>query len=210
MSDNGKFFSGKSAAIFLLVAALGYLAGSSEVDRMVAESRKPDELAKTLAVGSSKAMDFTLPSLDGEMVSLSGLRGKWVMLNFWATWCGPCVVEIPMLNNLYKKLKKENFEILAVNIENLSDEKIKTFVSDLAMSFPVLLDKSQEIQRLYGIKSLPYTYIIDPDGNVVAKADGMREWDSKEVVDYIRGLMNDPAHIKRESAQFGSFKAYAG
>ena len=116
------------------------------------------------------APDFELQSLSGEKIRLSDYRGKKVFLNFWASWCGPCKVEMPYMENYYKKHKDlENVEMIAVNMtkSELNTKKVQAFVDAHALTFPVLLDSNGDIERLYKVIGLPTTYLIDEDGIIV-------------------------------------------
>ncbi|MCM3758362.1 redoxin domain-containing protein [Sporosarcina aquimarina] len=116
------------------------------------------------------APDFELQSLSGEKIRLSDYRGKKVFLNFWASWCGPCKVEMPYMENYYKKHKDlENVEIIAVNMtkSELNTKKVQEFVDAHGLTFPVLLDSNGDIERIYKVIGLPTTYLIDEDGIIV-------------------------------------------
>ncbi|MBI5814671.1 MAG: redoxin family protein [Nitrospinae bacterium] len=137
------------------------------------------------------APPFSLMSLGGKPVTLKSQRGKWVFVNFWAKWCGPCVAEMPMIENLAKKMKGRPFEILAINVDDEEPDAIKTFMSRKGLTFTVLLDRNGTASESYGINALPMTFLVNPSGEVVAKALGPREWDSPEMLDYLTGLMKD-------------------
>lgn len=116
------------------------------------------------------APDFELQSLSGEKIRLSDYRGKKVFLNFWASWCGPCKVEMPYMENYYKKHKDlENVEMIAVNMtkSELNTKKVQEFVDAYGLTFPVLLDSKGDIERTYKVIGLPTTYFIDEDGIIV-------------------------------------------
>ncbi len=130
-------------------------------------------LAITLAAGCAKSVseegitapDFQLKSLDGPTITLSSLRGRPVVLNFWATWCGPCRYEMPFLQQLFSdpKWQARGLVILAVNLQE-SEAMVREFMTENALSFTVLLDATGEASRLYNIASIPTTYVIDKDG----------------------------------------------
>ena len=109
------------------------------------------------------APDFTLNSLDGQEVSLSGLRGKPVLLNFWATWCGPCRIEMPLLQEIYEKWAGKELVLLAVNLHE-DPGKVREFVESAGYSFPVLLATGNEVPLSYNIRNIPATFFIDADG----------------------------------------------
>lgn len=112
-----------------------------------------------------KATDFTLPSKSGENIQLSDLRGKVVMINFWATWCGPCRQEMPELDKLYQRYSSAGFEILGVNVESELDEP-KVFLKKNPVSFPVLFDTESDVSEAYNVQAMPTTVLIDRDGNL--------------------------------------------
>lgn len=133
------------------------------------------------AIGAgAKAPLFTLPALDGKNISLSSLKGKVVLLNFWASWCPPCLEEMPSLQVLYKKLQSKPFELLAVNIDEDGVSSALPVVQKLDLNFPILLDPPQETTRKYGTIGVPETYIIDTNGIVVEKIFGPRDWSKPE------------------------------
>ena len=121
--------------------------------------------SQTVPRDKAAAPDFKLPSLDGQTIPLSALRGRLVLLNFWATWCGPCRSEMPFLQEIHKDpaWQQRNLLILAVNLKE-SDTVVSKFMADNRLSFTVLLDTRGEAGRLYNISSIPTTYVIGKDG----------------------------------------------
>ncbi len=140
-----------------------------------------------------KAPNFTLKDLNGRTVSLAALRGKVVMINFWATWCGPCKVEMPSMNNLYKDLKGTNFELVAISSDVQGEKVVRPFVVQGRYTFPVLIDTSFKVNGDYGITGIPTTFIVDKDGVITHKILGPRDWDSPEARDLIRRIMSSKA-----------------
>jgi len=126
------------------------------------------------------APDFTLPSLDGQTVRLSDLRGKAVLLNFWATWCAPCRLEMPTIDKAYQEYKSRGLEILAVSLDAGSNSVVKNFMQELKLDFPVLLDPNMEVLRLYRQFSIPATFLIDKQGIVRHRELGYRDWTDPE------------------------------
>lgn len=116
-----------------------------------------------------EAPDFTLQRPDGTTVTLSDLRGKAVLLNFWATWCGPCRAEMPHIQAVYDDpaWQARGLEILAVNVGE-SAAKVSGFMKDTGFSFPVLVDSSQKVPQTYNVRAIPTTYFIDENGIMVA------------------------------------------
>jgi DsbE subfamily thiol:disulfide oxidoreductase len=117
------------------------------------------------AVNATQAPDFTLKSRDGKNMRLSELRGQVVLLNFWASWCGPCREEMPILNALYHKYKDLGFTVLGVNLD-AKTEKALAYLKDTPVDFPVLYDPKGEVSKVYGVSAMPSTVIIDRNGTV--------------------------------------------
>ena len=134
------------------------------------------------------APDFKLRNLNGNYESLSNYRGEVVVLNFWATWCVPCRVEMPSFEKLYRRYRSEGVTVLAITLDKNSEERIQTFVDEYGLSFPILLDDKSEVERLYPSMTIPFTYVIDREGRVVARVDGAKNWESNETfkaIDYL-------------------------
>ena len=132
-----------------------------------------------------EAKDFSAEDSDGIVVSLKDFQGKFVLLNFWATWCYPCLKEMPDMEKAYKSLGKENLAVLAIAMGE-SVEKIKKFSEKNSFSFPMLSDENMVITKLYGVKNIPITYLIDPEGVLLGRALGIRDWSSSELMGFIR------------------------
>ena len=138
------------------------------------------------------APNFTFPGLDGKMVSLSDYRGNVVLVNIWATWCPPCVDEMPSMERVYKELKSENFEILAVSIDSLGTKAVAPFMKKYNLSFPALMDPDGTIQTLYQTTGIPESYIVNQEGILIKKIIGPRDWATPEVVGFFRDLLQNP------------------
>ena len=110
-----------------------------------------------------QAPDFQLPNLEGQSISLSDFRGSPILLNFWATWCGPCRQEMPFIQGIFEEQTSENLVILAVNIGENS-AAVKNFMQSGNYSFPVLLDTNQDVALEYNVRAIPTTFFIDKDG----------------------------------------------
>jgi len=113
------------------------------------------------------APDFQLQNLDGQTVSLGNLRGKPVLINFWATWCSPCVFEMPYIQEIYEEWSDEGLVVLAINIGGTSSQ-VKEFLQSHNLSFTVLLDTKQDVARRYNIQYIPTTFFIDKEGIIQA------------------------------------------
>ena len=138
------------------------------------------------------APDFSLRNLKGNYESLDSFRGQVVVLNFWATWCAPCRVEMPSFEKLYRRYRSEGVTVLAVTLDKNSDHKIKYFVDEYGLSFPVLIDEKGEVERLYPSMTIPFTYVIDHEGRVVARVDGAKNWESNETFEAVEYLLKKP------------------
>jgi len=138
------------------------------------------------------APDFTFPGLDGKMVSLTDYKGKVVFLNIWATWCPPCREEMPSMEKLYKELKGEDFEILAVSIDASGAKAVAPFMNEYRLSFPALLDPEGTIQQLYRTRGIPESFIIDKKGVLAKKIIGPKDWANPKVIRFFRNLIQKP------------------
>jgi peroxiredoxin len=143
-------------------------------------------------VESAAAPDFTLLSLEGQPAQLREFRGKVVLLNFWATWCAPCLHEMPSLERLYQTFKQTDFVLLAVSMDRQGQEVARPFVDNLKLTFPVLLDPTLEVSRQYGVRGLPTTYLIDPQGLLIGAVIGARDWYKPEAKVLIASLLRQP------------------
>jgi peroxiredoxin len=136
-------------------------------------------------VVGAPAPDFTLEDLDGNPVRLADQQGQVVLVNFWATWCGPCRLEMPELQARYDALKDQGFTVLAVNLDEPRDDAA-LFAQDLGLSFPVLLDPGATVNDRYRVRGYPTTYFIDRDGNVDALHVGILS--AAQLDDYLAAL----------------------
>jgi peroxiredoxin len=139
---------------------------------------------------SGKASDFTLKSRSGKNLRLSDFRGNVVLLNFWASWCGPCRQEMPLLEAMYKKYKKLGFTILGVNVEQDSG-KANAYLSDVSVSFPILYDTSNKASKLYNVSAMPTTIIIDRNGNMRYLHKGYKPGYEKDYKKQVKTLIRE-------------------
>ncbi|HEX7686845.1 MAG TPA: TlpA disulfide reductase family protein, partial [Burkholderiaceae bacterium] len=142
------------------------------------------------AAAGPAAPDFTLRAADGRNVRLDELRGQVVLVNFWATWCGPCREEMPHLNALYEKYRKSGFVLLGVNIDDNPATAIAT-AGKLAVGFPILLDTDKQVSKLYKLTDMPSTAIIDRDGRLRYVHRGFREGVEADYDQQIRALLKE-------------------
>lgn len=146
--------------------------------------------ATPAAAASKPAPDFALTLADGRKVTLQQLRGQVVMLNFWASWCGPCRTEMPLLDAMYKKYKAMGFTLVAVNVEPDSKEA-QAFLRDVPVSFPIAFDNDSKMTKLFDVQGMPSSVIIDRRGNARVVHKGYRPGDENEYLDNIRTLIRE-------------------
>jgi peroxiredoxin len=139
---------------------------------------------------NSAAPDFTLNAQTGKPVELTQFKGQVVMLNFWASWCGPCRQEMPLLDSIYKKYNKAGFTMIGVNVEPDS-KAANDWLKQTPVSFPILYDTQSDVSKLYGVAGMPSTVIIDRKGNVRFIHRGYKPGDEEEYLSSIRSLMRE-------------------
>ena len=136
------------------------------------------------------APDFVLKSASGQNLRLSEHRGEVVMINFWATWCGPCRQEMPLLDELYSRYQRVGFSLLGVNIDDDSRRAMQ-MVEDLGVSFPVLFDETKEVSKLYQVEAMPVTVIVDREGTVRHVHHGYKPGYEEAYLTQIRSLLRE-------------------
>ncbi len=144
------------------------------------------------AVGGDNppAPDFTLTDANGQSVTLSDLRGQVIMINFWASWCGPCRQEMPLLEQIHQRYEPLGFTLLGVNVEkNPADGQ--AFLKERPVSFPVLYDPENDISKLYDVVAMPSTVLIDRQGNVRYLHHGYKPGYENDYQDQIRALARE-------------------
>ncbi len=135
------------------------------------------------------APEISLNSLDGREVSLEQYRGKYVLLNFWATWCGPCKMEMPSLERLHQRFKSKNLEVLAVSNDMFGARVVAPYIKANRLNFTVLLDQKMKASSDFGVVSLPTTYLIDPKGRIIGALYGAENWDEPSTLQYFEELL---------------------
>jgi thiol-disulfide isomerase/thioredoxin len=153
---------------------------------------------------STVAPDFSLESLEGKSMRLSDLRGKAVLLNFWATWCGPCKIEMPWFVDLQKEYGTQGLQIVGVAMDEASKEDIAKFAKDMGVNYPILIGKEAVGDAYGGVPALPESFFIGRDGKVVDKIIGLKG--KSEIEDSIKkALRTQPASsqaaVPSEAAQ---------
>ena len=150
-------------------------------------------------ITGAAAPDFTLASIEGGEVSLSDYRDHVVLVNIWATWCAPCLEEMPSMQRLYEALDGEDFEILAVSIDaTLGDTDadgrpggdLEAFAVELGLTFPILHNPSGDIQQTYQTTGVPESFVIGKDGLIYKKVAGPTEWDLQVNQELVRRLLD--------------------
>lgn len=179
MSERGRggwlrwLATGLVAAALVLLIVIGW----SQRDRF------------TAAEVGAVAPDFALVDLEGDTVSLEEYRGQVVLLNFWATWCPPCVHEMPSMERLYQDLRDRGFVVLGVSVDvapgvrdddGRSQGIVREYAERLGVTFPILLDPDGEVEGVYNVAGLPTSYVIGTNGRIEGRVVGAREWDSEE------------------------------
>lgn len=175
-----------TALIFSEAMVFGAIAETDrkEIDRLF-------EKAGILALpNNTPPVEIVLPDPDGRVVRISEFRGKIVLLNFWASWCFPCIIEMPAMEKLHKRFKHRNFVMVAINLQE-SAEQVKQFLKDHKLTFMTLLDSKGIVGTEFGIRSIPTTFILDKEGRLIGKALGPREWDGKEATELFEYLIDE-------------------
>lgn len=171
---------GLGAALGLVLVLATQLVGEKVVP--VAEGRQ--------------APGFTATTLDQTPVrrTLDDYRGQVVLLNVWATWCGPCRVEMPSIQRLHRQLAPEGLKVVAVAVDDVgSEQKIRDFVAGMGLTFDVLHEPSGRIERDWNAMGIPSTYVLDRSGTIRRMVRGSTEWDDSSTVAFVRGLLADGA-----------------
>ncbi len=170
----------KKLLFLLLFASLPFLT--------FAGSERPRESPRLVTLGSI-APDFTLENMQGEKVSLSQLRGKVVIVNFWATWCPPCRTEMPSMEVLHQTFKDDDLVLLAINVEKNGRKAVTRFLQETPYNFPILLDDQQQTQNLYGVFQYPESFIIDRSGVVVKQVIGAVHWMGGDIYNLLHFML---------------------
>jgi len=151
-------------------------------------------------ITGSVAPDFEMTAMDGSIETVEQYRGKVVLLNVWATWCGPCLQEMPAMQRLYEAMAGTDFEILAVSIDARLGETdvvgrpggdLRAFAEELGLTFPILHNPAGDIQRVYQTMGVPESFVIDRQGVIVKKIAGATEWDAPVNQELIRRLLGN-------------------
>ena len=148
---------------------------------------------------ANPAPDFNLMGMDGETHTLEDLKGKFVLVNFWATWCNPCKVEMPLLEKLHQTLKSEKFTVLGLHV-GPGPENIEEFKKLMPISFPIYVDMDLEVN--WGVPGLPTTFLMDPEGKLIYRAVGKREFASDEMVNFLKSQIESYQFAQKYDGKF--------
>ena len=128
--------------------------------------------------------DFSYQGIDGKTHNLSDYRGKWVLVNYWATWCPPCLEELPELEVFYDNHKEKDAVVLGLNMEDIGVDRLRAFAEEQFLSYPILMAGSRPKEVLGGVPALPTSFLVNPEGKVVARQVG--PVDGKSIEAFIR------------------------
>ena len=187
-----KMFGLIVVATLISIMIAGFVKRNVDTEESFSSEQKGvDLLDVTSEEGLTKgdlAPDFTLTTLDGKKVQLSELKGKKVIVNFWATWCPPCKAEMPHMQNFYEDFSdEENVEILAVNMTSQDkEESVQNFVQDYELTFPIPLDTEGVVRETYQVLRIPTSYMIDTKGRIQNKIEG--PMDENMIKDFVTNL----------------------
>jgi peroxiredoxin len=181
------------------MAACGIVTLMTALNASAVERPTLTELLKPLNLsGYSSSMrppEFRGQTSDGKMLSLTGLRAKVVVVNFWATWCQECRPEMPVFERLHREFSAPGLGVVGINAREGS-AAVRTYAKELGLTFPLILDPKGTINAAYGVIGLPTTFLIGRDGRAVALAIGPREWSGKPARALIQALLAEPAALK--------------
>ena len=188
LGKSGLIIIGSIIGIMFVIGVIGYIGGKVSGGKKAGNEQAssgyvPEE--------NAPAADFSLTTTDNNVVRLSDYKGKVVFLNFWATWCPPCRMELPSMEKLYAKMKNQPFVILAVNVDESDPENVKAFSKSMNLTFPVLIDDGN-VSKLYNVNAIPTSFIIRKDGTIDTIVDGARPWDDQSYVSAFDKLIAEP------------------
>ena len=142
--------------------------------------------------------DFTLKSMTGENIRLEELRGQVVLINFWASWCGPCRQEMPVLQEIHSRYKRLGFTVLGINVDE-EPAKARRVIERMTLDFPLLLDTNQNVSESYDVNAMPFTVLVDRDGRVRYVHRGYKPGDEAQYIDKLKPLLR--RHLTRVTYQ---------
>jgi len=137
------------------------------------------------------APDFSLPRLRGGRLRLQDMRGKVVLMHFWATWCAPCRHEMPQIESLWRRHRASGLMVLGVNVDRGNPNGVRDFIHERDVTFPVLLDPKGEVRNRYEVRALPTSYIIGRDGKIIGRIIGERDWSGDAALQLFQSLLTN-------------------
>jgi len=170
--------------IVVIVAVSVMLVAAPYLARRAGVAKSPSRQAE---IKGQPAPEFALESLDGKTVRLSDFRGKAVLVNFWATWCQPCKIEMPWFEEMQKQYGPNGFQVLGIAMDDASKEDIAKFAKDMDVNYPILVGKEAVGDAYGGVQFLPSSFFIDRDGKVVDRVFGLKS--RSEIEDDIKAAM---------------------
>jgi peroxiredoxin len=156
-----------------------------------------------------EAPDFELRDLEGDVHRLSELRGKVVFLNVWATWCPPCIAEMPSIEALHRRFRDTDLVVLAVSEDAEGEKAVRPVIERLDLSFPILLDPEGTLSPRYGVTGYPETFLIGRDGRVVEHFIGPTDWVSAERINYFQTLLRQPPGVEQAAGQLSAADSFS-
>jgi thiol-disulfide isomerase/thioredoxin len=189
----------KVAIIGILLLGCGFIAvfvfDANPLATVNPENRSLDQLLDDMGVelipDSGRQAEVRLQDLDGAEVDVSSFRGKIVFLNFWATWCPSCVIEMPSMEKLHRKLQGKEFAMVAINLQD-SAADVRRFFKQHQLTFTALLDSTGKTVPGFAIRAIPTTLILEKTGRLVGRIMGPRQWDSRESIAMFKRLLAEP------------------
>jgi thiol-disulfide isomerase/thioredoxin len=174
----------------MVLVAVSLIGLAFTTSATASESGLPQSLNRV--EGAPMAPDFDLPDLQGQRHRLSSYRGKVVVINFWATWCPPCLEEMPSMQQVWEALQGPQFEILAINVSE-DDFAIGSFIDGMAPEpgFPILKDEDMGVVGAWQVRALPTTLVVDKQGRIIYRALGGRDMNSDSIRAQLKGLMQE-------------------
>jgi thiol-disulfide isomerase/thioredoxin len=185
----------KEWGIFATVLLILYLTGlhthvAAFAQRVVLATGIANPNVTELVRKEKAAYDFTLDGLDGEILDFESVKGKVVFINFWATWCAPCVAEMPSIEELYGKYK-DNAEVVFVMINvEMKEEKVKKFIKKKGFTFPIYFPNQTRLPKIYESNGIPTTFVLDKEGYIAYKKVGMANYSAGSFTKFIDKLLN--------------------
>ncbi len=168
--------------LFLVISGCGKAKAKNKINTKKKTTEEKVGLAKSMI-----APDFTLKDIEGNSHTLSEYRGKVVLVDFWATWCFPCIIEIPHFVKLYNQYKERGFVILGASLDN-NEKRLKNFIKNQAINYPVLVN-ARKVSVIYAVQGIPTAYLIDKDGRITEKFVGYAPGAEKKIEKLILKLI---------------------